>query len=199
MAQLVSSGLQDLFPMIRSEGRHVSHAIRRLCIQLGHFDDRPLPEDRTRLELGSAFEDALIDALTSALINRVVASDPDRYVRLGEQSLDGIYGTPDLYDLHEQAVIEVKLTWLSLKWDPESPKFWKYWKQLQAYCHMLGTRRAKLWICHINGDYKYGNGDPCKWCHKEVDGPHLHVWEPTDGEFAESELSDTWAMVKAYA
>lgn len=186
MARLISTGLGDLLPMTRSEGRHVSLAIRRLCIQLGHFDDSPLPEDRTLLELGSAFEDLLAGALAA----RVERSDPGRYIRPGEQECDGIFGTPDLYDLTDHAVIEVKFTRLSTKHDPESTKFWKYWKQLQAYCHMMGTRRGRLHIIHINGDYKFGSLGSA---------PTYRVWGPDHGEFEESEIADTWSLIKAYS
>lgn len=188
--------------MVRSEGRHVSHAIRKLCIQLGHFEDSPLPEDKTRMELGSAFE----DALARALAERMRRSEPDRYAYIGEQCFEGVYGSPDIFDVTDHAVIEVKLTWLSIKHDPEGEKFWKYWKQLQAYCKMLDTRKGRLHIAHVNGDYSYGRGAKvCPWCKRDLkrdevgDGPHYHVWEPDGGEFKQAELDSNWAMIKAYS
>jgi len=180
--KLVATGLPDLVPMDRSEGRHVSAAIRRLCIKFGHFDDSPFPDDKTRMELGSAFEDGLADFLA----RRIVASNPERYIRIGEQVLDGIYGTPDILDLETMTIIEVKLTWLSTKNDPDGKKFWKYWTQIKAYCHMLGIRRGQLWICHINGDYRGS-------------GPIMNVWEPDAGEFSEDELRTNWSMIRAYS
>ena len=187
MARLVSTGLKDLLPMAgRSDGKHVSHAIRKLCIQLGHFEDTPLPEDRSLLEIGSAFE----DLLSESLMRRVAASDPERYFRPGEQECDGIFGTPDLFDLTDKAVIEVKFTRLSTKHDPESPKFWKYWRQIQAYCHMMGTTRGRLHILHVNGDYKWGTPGT---------QPVYRVWEPDGGEFSDAELESNWAMIRAYA
>lgn len=193
MAQLVSTGLGDLIPMVRSEGKHVSHAIRKLCIQLGHFEDTPLPEDRSLLELGSAFEDLLCGALAT----RVALSDPDRYARIGEQELDGVYGTPDLFDVTDHAVIEVKLTQMSVKHHPDSPKFWRYWKQLQAYCHMLGTNKGRLHIVH-EVDWSFGKL-VCPHCNKLMYRSHYHVWEPDGGEFSQSELESNWQMIKAYA
>ena len=172
--------------MVRSEGKHVSHAIRKLCIQLGHFDDLPLPEDRSLLEIGSAFE----DLLASSLAARVMTHEPDRYIRPGEQEHEGIFGTPDMIDLTDMAVIEVKFTKLSTKHDPESPKFWKYWRQIQAYCYMMGLTRGRLHIMHINGDYKFGTPGSM---------PTYRVWEPDGGEFTQSELESNWAMIRAWA
>lgn len=188
MPQLLRVGLPDLVPMERSQGRHVSHAIRRACIQLGHLDDTEMPEDKTRMEFGSAFEDFVAA--------RVAVRWPDRYIFVGEQCHEDIYGTLDLFDTQESAVVEIKWTALSTNNDPEGLKFWKYWKQIQAYCVMMGVNKGQLWVCHNNGDYKYGKGGPCQWCGQLVDGPHLHVWQQ---EFSDSELADTWALVKAYA
>lgn len=194
MAQLVSTGLGDLIPMVRSEGKHVSHAIRKLCIQLGHFEDTPLPKDKSLLELGSAFE----DLLAKSLMERVAISEPDRYVRLGEQECDGIFGTPDIFDITDHAVIEIKLTQMSVKHDPEGPKFWKYWKQLQAYCHMLDTRKGRLHIVH-EVDWSFGKMGKCPHCGEEFGRSHYHVWEPDGGEFKKEELESNWAMIRAYA
>lgn len=198
MPQLVSTGLKDLYPMVRSEGKHVSHAIRRVCIQLGHFDDSPFPDDKTRLEMGTSFEDSLV----TALANRVQLSDPGRYIRPGELLHNGVYGTLDLFDVINWAVVEVKLTWLSTKWGPDSQKFWKYWKQIQAYCKLMSeftqseVTKGELWICHINGDWKFGGGGPCQWCGKPIDGPHLHVWAD---KFEQGEIDDTWNMIEKWA
>lgn len=193
MVELVSAGLGDLVPMVRSEGRHVSHAIRRLCIQFGHFEDTPFPQDKTRLELGSAFEDSQALALGSRL---ALNGEPDRWIKVGEQEVDGIFGTPDYVDMVDTVGREIKLTWLSIKHDPEGKKFWKYWLQCKAYGYMLGLDTWYLHIAHIMGNYKYDNIEPCPWCRETGNGPHYHVWKK---QFTESELHDAWAMIKAYA
>ena len=217
MAQLVKSGIGELFPMVRTEGKHVSSAIRRMCIQLGHFDDRPLPADMSLLELGNSFE----DALCAALAERFRISAPDRYIRIGEQEFEGIFGTPDLVDLEpwldyapgswryefEQATgpagIEVKLTQMSVKHDPQSPKFWRYWKQMQAYGKMLDMRKWRLHIVH-EVDWSFGKMGECPHCGKLVDRSHYHEWEPSSsgpnepGLFTQREMDSAWAMVKAY-
>lgn len=194
MAQLISSGLGDLLPMVRTPGRHVSHAIRKLCIQLGHLEDTPFPEDRSTMELGSSFEDLLI----GAMCDRMAANEPDRLVRIGEIELDGVFGTPDLIDLVEASVWEIKLTRLSCKWDPDDKRFWKYWKQLMSYVHMLGFTKGYLAICHINGMW---GDEMCPHCGKPAPGnnAHFHVWAPDGGEFLPGELESNWKMIKAYA
>lgn len=193
MALLVKSGIDDLLPMVRSEGRHVSAGIRRMCLALGHYEDTPLPDDRSLLETGNAFEDLLIQAF----IDRVAKSQPDRYIRPGEQCLDGVYGTPDLFDLYEHEVVEVKYTQLSVKNDPEGKKFWKYWMQLKAYCKMMGTLRGRLAIMH-GVDWNFGRID-CPHCEKPVNRSHYHEWRPDGGQFMESEVEDAWRAVKAHS
>ena len=195
MVELVQSGLDDLIPMVgRSEGKHVSHAIKRLCLQFGHYEDLPLPEDRSLLELGSAFEDLLAEKLCE----RVAKSEPDRYMRIGEQEKDGIYGTPDLVDIIERAVVEVKFTRFSIRQDPYGKGFWRYWAQIKAYCAMLEMDTGYLHVAHINGNYNRSRTEsiPCPHCGKPGEGSHYHVWK---GTFNESELHDNWAMVRAYA
>lgn len=200
MVELVSSGLTDLVPMIRSDGKHVSNAIRKLCIQFGHFEDTPFPQDKTRMEMGSAFEDMLALQLGERLAAN--ANEPERWTKVGEQECDGVFGTPDFADLIELAVREVKLTWLSIRHDPDDKKFWKYWAQIKAYCYMMGLDTGYLHIGHIMGNYMYDELTDCPWCTKfnmpqrTGNGPHFHTWKKS---FSQSELHDNWAMIRAYA
>lgn len=189
--------------MVRSEGRHVSHAIRRLCIQLGHFEDTPFPQDKTRMEMGSAFEDMLALQLGVRMAEKARADGEEaRWTKIGEQCVGGIYGTPDFVDLIDMAGREVKLTWLSIRHSPEDKKFWKYWFQCKAYGYMLGLDTWYLHIGHIMGNYKYEDITACPWCvaaklpDQTGNGPHMHTWRK---RFTESELHDAWAMVRAYA
>ena len=184
--RLVSEGMHELLPMVRT-GRpeaHVSAVIRYLCISLGHFaaeDDAVEGErDYTLMELGSAFEDAVVEALS----NRWATANPDRFVRPGELELDGLIGTPDLLDTVLFAVVEIKLTKLSSNWGPDSIKFWKYWVQLMAYCYMLRTTKGFLHVCHINGDYR-DNRSPC-----------YRVYE---ANFSIAELGRNWRMLRLNA
>lgn len=178
---LVSSGVKDLLPMRRTgnPSDHISHVIRSICVRLGKFeaDDGPITEERqTRFELGSSFE----DAVAAALAERYSRSEPDRFARVGELERDGLIGTPDLLDVMDWAIIEIKLTWMSSAHDVESPKFWHYWVQLMAYCYMADSRVGRLHVCHVNGDYR------------GVRGPVYHIWEQ---RFTPQQLRDNWRML----
>lgn len=179
---LITTGIPELCPMIRTgeEVNHVSTILRSLCLKLGHYEDRD-EEDRpqTMWEIGSAFERSVIRSLTE----RYALTFPDRYLIPGTLAFDGLEGNPDLIDLVEDKVVEVKLSWMSSRHDPEGEKFWKYWKQGQSYAKMWGTRTVQVHVCHINGDYKYKNGPE----------PIYNAWE---WEFYQHEIDETWRMLK---
>lgn len=179
--RLIREGVPNLLPMTnRSPGKHVSHIIHSLCVNLGHYvpDDAP---NTVRFELGNALEHAVID--------RYTLDDPDRYIRPGEFEVDGVHGTPDLLDLYDEAVEECKLTWLSTKHEVDSQKFWHYWVQLRAYCYMVGLTMGDGWsigrlhVCFVNGNYKYGD---------DGSGPVYKVWEC---RFTKEELEKNWRML----
>ena len=185
-AKLLTTGIREMLPMVRTgdANRHVSAVIRSLCLKLGHFEDDVNATDaektqrQTRWELGSSFEDALV----AAMVERRLKDDPARYARPGELTKDGLIGTPDLLDLTDWAVIEIKLTWLSSRHDLDSVKFWKYLVQIMAYCAMVGTRLGHLHVCHINGDYKKDRG------------PTYNVWEC---KFTPQEIDENFRMLKS--
>lgn len=176
--KLVSSGLRDLTPMEgRSSGIHISGIIYALCVARGIYKPgSTLAEDeKTRMNLGNALEDAIIA--------RYCVSDKRRYIRIGEQECDGLFGTPDMLDTEEWAVHEMKLTWMSSRHAVDSAKLWKYLVQLKAYCYMLKTLVGYLHICFVNGDYSYQSpgGDP--------------TYKVFRLEFTKQELDDNWAML----
>jgi hypothetical protein len=184
--RLIATGLQELLPMERGgkPWTHISFIIHDLCIRLGHlkdYGDNALvtPERMTYWELGNAFEEEVVVGLT----NRYAQHDPERYVRPGELELDGLHGNPDFLDLLDFCVNEVKLTKISSKHEPQSPKFWKYWVQVKCYCHMMEWNLSRLHICHINADYSGG-----------ID-PHYNVWEV---EWTNQELVENWRMIKSH-
>src|SRR5688500_6103953 len=120
--ELVSSVMPQLLPMEgRSPGIHVSEIIHNLYVRLKHYDPRE-EVNQAQFELGNAWE--------WAIIARHERHDPKRFLRLGELELDGLYGTPDLGDVVEDAIREFKATWLSVKWGPGSKKFWMYETQV---------------------------------------------------------------------
>ena len=184
---LISRGIPDLLPMERTgdPASHVSYIIRDMCIRLGHFesDEERGGPSLTRLELGNSFEDAVVRALAE----RYIKSDPDRYVRLGELTMDGLIGTSDLYDAVLAAIIEIKLTWMSSRHGDDvegAVKFWKYLTQLMAYCRMAYTRIGFLHVCFVNGDYR-SNRDP-----------DYRAWRI---EFTQEELDENWIKLTRHA
>jgi len=180
---LISSTMPDLLPMTtRSSGPHVSTIITDLCISLNLYPNNRLDEDPNMswMQLGSALE--------HAIIQRYSLHYPDRYIQPGELTLDGIHGTPDLFDLQPPPPIgdtftveEIKLAWMSSNHPPDSDKFWRYWVQIAAYCQMARTLTCHLHVCHVNGDYKQS-------------GPVYNVWRRT---FTRTELAENWAMLKS--
>lgn len=190
--RLVSTGIPDLVPMVRT-GRpqdHISYVLREICIALGHYeaedDDTMTAEEnalrQTRWEMGSAFENALIQGLR----NRYAESDPGRYVTPGELELEGLLGSPDLCDVRDEVVHEIKFTWMSSRHDAESEKFWKYWKQGMTYAHMMGWQTVRLHVGHIMGDYRRDGKGP---------SPIYNVWEQ---RFSKEDLANNWRMIKSH-
>lgn len=184
--RVVAEGIPELLPMARGgePEDHISAVIRDMCVKLGHFaveaDAVEGERDYTLMELGSAFERAVVRALAE----RWAESDPDRFVLPGELEEDGLLGNPDLLDATDYAVIEIKLTKLSSRHEPDSIKFWKYWVQLGAYCWMLKTTRGRLHVCCINGDYK------------ESRAPRYRVYE---ANWTMDELRKNWRMLTTHA
>lgn len=123
--RIVSRSLSDLLPMRgRTPGPHVSTVISDLCVRLGMYppsDPDSFPV--TRAQLGCALEDSIAD--------RFAADAPERYVRAGELTRDGLYVTPDIWDTGDPRIVpgsveydprifplitrEIKLTWMSAK------------------------------------------------------------------------------------
>ena len=185
--EIIREGIPWLKPQTwRPPGLHVSGIIHSLCVRMGHYKDYGGPSawtggDRTRMELGCALEDAIVQ--------RYVDREPDRYLQIGAVEADDIWGTPDLIDLEDWAVEEMKLTWMSSRWDWDSEKFWKYWVQIKAYCWIVKSRVGRLHVCNINGNYKYGGDDP-------DDGkPIYRVWERV---FSVQQLEQNWEMLKRH-
>lgn len=177
---IAGDGIKELFPMVRTGDpyKHISMIIRYLCLKLGHFEDDGQGPAITRMELGSAFEEAVQEGLA----RRYVLDDPHRYVRPGELELDDLIGTPDLLDLTLKAVVEIKLTWMSTRQgdDPNSEKFWKYWTQLKAYCKMMEWTVGYLHVGFVNGNYR------------DDRLPRYTIWR---AEFTQSEINENWAML----
>ena len=179
--RLISDRMLELFPMQeRTKGRHVSDAITKVMRNLHPERFGTDPIDVVRANLGNALERAIINGLAEAY--------PDRFHRPGELEYRGITGTPDLWDVLNWKTVEIKLTWASAKRaeDIEDAWFWRYWKQVQAYCKMSGMTKGGLIIIFINGGWEGGK-------------PGMPVGLEWEDDFTEEQLDETWEMIEAYA
>lgn len=183
--ELVTQIMPALLPM---QGRHatnihVSEIVNDMCVRLGKYAPRE-EFNQSQLELGNAFE--------HAIIARMRADNPDRYFDLGELELDGISGTPDLGDLDENAIDEMKCTWMSTKWGPGSDKFFKYELQIKSYAHMAEFGRAYLNVLFVNGDYTYGKDKDGR-----LKGPsEFRRWRY---DYTVAELTQHWRVMLLHA
>lgn len=83
------------------------------------------------------------------------ALEREDLVRPGEMYLDGITGSPDLVDLINWRLIELKFRWMSAwKFDQLEKYFWLELVQVKGYCKMAGMNEAELWVFFVNGDYR---------------------------------------------
>lgn len=186
---LIANSLPDLLPQkSRSEGIHVSQIIQDICIQRGWYDEQTsIP--RSRWELGKALERSLISAFEREF--------PGRYIEPGELSYDGLLGTPDILDVPEEEVDDIKLTERSSGDTPKlytpapldhpihSDRFWANWTQIMAYCTMIGWSKGALLLTHQRGDYRERR--------REV---IYHAWQQV---FTRYELDERWLMLKRHA
>jgi hypothetical protein len=169
---LLSSSLEDLLPMQgRSPVLHVSDVINDLCIRLGYHKEDTLPSI-TRMQLGCALE--------HAIAHRYSLQYPNRYFQPGElNDSDNFPGTPDLIDSKLNAIVEIKLTWMSSKHPPDGDKFLKYWWQVKEYTHKMHFDLGFLHVGHIMGDYRGFD-------------VHYNIWEQ---RFTKQELIDNHSML----
>lgn len=137
--------------------------------------------------IGFLWERVLEQTLASIMIDD---SEEGRYVRPGEQCVDGIHMTPDYCDLNfngnwVHGVEEWKVRWCSYrKADDLEKNFWKVLVQQKCYCNALHTPYSRLRMLFLVGDWR---GDIT---------PKLREFEL---EFTERELKDNWSMITGHA
>jgi len=101
---------------------------------------------------------------------------------VGELEKDGIYLTPDGMDIQDWVHEEWKATYKSMRHDPH--EYYRYWWQIKAACHAIGTNKARLRVWFIMGDYRGGSG------------PQWRSWE---AEFTDRELEENWQSIVSHA
>lgn len=177
---LLSSAMPNLLPMEnRSAGLHVSEIIHYLCYKLGIFKEREPSADGAEADPNMAWMQ-LGCALEHAIAQRYELHEPGRYSCVGELEQDNIYLTPDLYDHVDNAVVEIKLAWMSSDQDVDGDRFWRYWVQVKAYCYVLETLIGRLHVAHVMGNYR------------DKREPRYNVWEQ---RFTREELVSNWQML----
>lgn len=158
-------------------------------------DGNPLPFDQCRMEMGSAFEEALEPVIRKRIIT---AERPGEYatqhardcvhvrirVRPGDAPCPcgaGIIYTPDHFLFNGVFRLgEFKLTWMSIGKGIRDRKFDKWFCQMKLYCYHLGTPYARLYAFFVCGDY--------------TDMSPMFP-PPWDIEFTQKELQEEWFNV----
>lgn len=183
---------------VRTPGLHMSDIYNSLYKGLDpkRFDKRdadgnPLPFDDLRMEVGSAFEEALEPVLRARVIE---ASRPGEFatqhardcvhvrtkVEVGDPVCScgaGVIYSPDHFLFNGVFRLgEFKLTWMSIRKGLHDKRFDKWFCQMKVYCHHLGTQHARLYVLFINGDYTNYS-------------PMLLAW---DIEFTVKETTEEW-------
>lgn len=175
----------------RSEGLHASQIWTDLAAGIDKSKRSPITQDKLQDfgALGFLWEKVLEKTLASM----VMESDHEgRYMRPGEQCIDGIYLTPDYVDLDFLAngtwqigCEEWKVRWCSYrKADDLEKNFWLILVQLKAYCRAINTNFARLRMLFVVGNWK------------DDITPKLREFELT---FSDQELADNWSMLVNHA
>lgn len=162
----------------RTAGCHVSNIIYDLEKDMkGDDSDKFADFGEQKLEMyrmvGFLFERAMYD----------VFMKDDDITRPGEVKKDGIILTPDALRISDHRLLETKATWRGMGdglHDIMGIKFWTWWEQIKAYCHVLGCEEAELWALFMNGDYRTNRGPTLR---KIVVG------------FKKQELAKSWDML----
>lgn len=139
---------------VRSPGLHVTQIIGDIMARIdparygGGLD---AADSENFQEAGFLWESILTDALLTK-----IAFSTTR-LRPGELQKDGIVGSPDAVAVDDDilTIEEYKCTWKSSRDFDLFDKRFLYWLlQIRAYCYLADTSYARLFVFHINGDYK---------------------------------------------
>jgi hypothetical protein len=172
----------------RKEGVHLSGIILAIMKELypKTYDRPDDPDDHTvawRFLSGNAWEYYLERALADYYLDHY--NEDEMIIRPDQICVDGIWGSPDGYNISEQSIYEYKFTWKSGPNDEkgtsiEDEKFTYYMIQMKSYCHMWGTNKSTLWPLFCNGSYNQGYQ------------PALRAWDFT---WTAAELKRNWKMI----
>lgn len=193
--RLVNNGNLPRLPQdSRPDGVHISGILSKIH---GYSDDIIPETDNTRREfnetnlmiLGKMFEFALIHWYSIAYPGRYLA--PPELTSIYK---DGVWLTPDLYDIHIDAYVEIKLTTKSAKACPGDKRFAMWEDQLMSYCAADNCHAGRLHVCHVNGLYKWldKRATPAEIAN---DDTVFNVWHR---DYTDFELMTHWARILAH-
>lgn len=183
----VSVGV-DGKPYERSSGVHLSDIIRDLENTVTKPGKRPhisdlLPEEKKRMGNYTSMGWMWEEMIREAMVRKALAeSEHDRYMRVGEIELDGISASPDLFDIQDFCVDEMKATWRSMR-RPIATDFWSWLVQTKGYCKIMGTNWVRLNVFWVCGDYR-------------ASGPQIKRYQI---RYEDEELDRNWDMVSNHA
>jgi hypothetical protein len=157
----------------RTAGCHVSDIVREIMLKIDpkrYSKDYGEASDNWQ-QAGFIWE----DVLSLVFAQRAnTGTDTAARLRPGELTLDGIIGSPDAlcyedelyvpadpktgaaaYTVQDVCLVEeYKCTWKSANnFDLYDKRFLWWLLQMQAYCKLAGTRFARLYVFHVNGNY----------------------------------------------
>jgi hypothetical protein len=137
--------LEQVNPISRPEGLHVSDIIKSILVEL---DPKVYgqPMNMEKIAVGLSFEE---------LLGQMFRPGSPYAFRPEPVRLDGVWCSPDSIEPTGPLLEEFKLTWYSSsKQVPFDPVYWSWLVQIKAYCKAFGMQNARLVVLHINGNYK---------------------------------------------
>lgn len=162
---------------VRSAGVHLSQIYMDIENTLAPREEMEQTQLSAYRAAGFLWEYVFSQAMAASM-------ESDTLVRPGEVEMDGIIGSPDLYNVQNGKVADTKATWKSARKLENLEKFfWSWLMQIKGYCWMMGVQEAEVYIFCVNGDYK----------------PPAPKAYQIDLKFSVHELRQNWDMIKNHA
>lgn len=175
----------------RSKGLHLSHVINFIEGRKGDGPDRS--DSLNNYACGGFLWERVLDKLIhytpeelfEMLFTQALFEIPNpKVVRPGEICLDGIYMTPDGYDIEQQCLQEWKYTNKSSNTPITHDKFSRWVQyQIPSYLKALSLTKCILHVYYARGNYT--TGEP--------------IWKQHTLIYSQQEIDETWDAIKMNA
>lgn len=162
----------------RTEGIHLSNIIKWILTNLDpdtYKQGEISPELRALWEMGFIWEDAIADAMV-----RRYERSTSRMVVQQEVLMDGVYMTPDAFDLRAWLLHEYKFTRISSDRPITDVKFRHWLWQAKSYLRFYSATEAHVIVMHVMGNYR------------DKQFPVAKRWVL---EFSHQEIEANWRMI----